>query len=97
MHVMFDQQNSDPQLVADAAEQCDCIGGLGRVHPRGWLVQQQQQRLRSHRPGNLDPPLPAVRQAGGKLVACATQANEFQPLYRLVVRIAFLFFKARAA
>ena len=39
-----------------------------RVHAGGRLIQKQQLRLRRQCPGDLQPPLLAVGQAGGQLI-----------------------------
>ena len=61
-------------LVAQPSDQLDEPLLLGRVHPGSRLVEQKEQGLGGHRPGDLQPTPVGVGQLGGKLIL--TEAGE---------------------
>ena len=77
LHVVLDQQHGDLKLVLDEADEPRQLHLLGRVHAGGGFVEQQQLRLRGQRADDLQPPLVAVGQALGRLVAEACRGRRF--------------------
>ena len=80
LDVVLDQQDGDAR-VADAADAVHEVLALGRVHAGGGLVEQQQARLGGQRAGDLDQPLLAVGQAGGRLVRGGVEADQPQRVH----------------
>ena len=68
VHVVLDHQDRHLALVAQPPDQLGDLVRLGRVHPGGRLVQQQQLRPGGQRPGDLQPPSVGVGQRVGRLV-----------------------------
>ena len=64
--VVGDQDDRDPELVAQSADQRQQVLRLDRVHARVGLVEQQDLRLDADRPRDLEPTLVAVRQVAGR-------------------------------
>ena len=74
-HLVLDEQDGDAQVVAQPADEARHLGGLGGVHARGRLVEQQQPRLRGERPRDLESTLVAVGQVAGLDVALAARGR----------------------
>ena len=64
-HVMLDQQHSDVELIADAADGLGQLSGFRGVHTRGRLIQQQQLGAGGQRTHDLQTALCAIGQAAG--------------------------------
>ena len=62
--------------------------GLLRVHAGGRLVEQEQLRVGRKRAGDLQPPLQAVRQRRGEIVAILRKVLLFKQLHRLLLACA---------
>ena len=77
-HVVLDEQNGDPKVVAQPRNQRRHLGGLSRVHSRRRLVEQQEHGIVAERAGDLESALVAVRQVLGELGLAATQADQAQ-------------------
>ena len=95
---MLDQENRQAALVAQAADQVHHVFGFLRIHPGGWLVEQQQQRLGRQRPRDLQPPLQAI----GRFCACNiadafAQPDVFEQFHRPFERVVFLVPRAAQA
>ena len=61
-HVVLDKQDSETELVAQSSNGVAELVDLGVGQPRRRLVEQQQARLRGHRPSDLDALQRAERQ-----------------------------------
>ena len=72
VHVVLDDQDRHPELVAQAGDQLGHLVGLLRVHAGGGLVEQQQLRLGGERAGDLQPAPVGVREAVGRLIPPVT-------------------------
>ena len=68
MHVVFDDEDRVAELLAELADQLSDLLRLGGVHPGCGLVQEQQPRVRRHRPRDLEPAAVGVRERVGGLV-----------------------------
>ena len=73
-HVVLDQQHR-VAVVADLADQVHQRGLLARVEPGGRLVEAQQLGLGGQRAGDLQPPLVAVGQVLGLLLAAVARCR----------------------
>ena len=62
VHVVLDHENRVAALVAELRDQLGDLVRLLRVHPGGRLVEQQQPRVRRHRPRDLEPAPIGVRE-----------------------------------
>ncbi len=82
-HGMLDEQDGDAALVTEAADEGRRLGRLGGVHAGRRLIEQQDARSRGQGPGDLEPTLVAIGQAGGLDVAPAGEAHVRQELLRL--------------
>ena len=67
-HVMLDQQQRHPALVADASEQLAEFVDFVVIEAAGGLIEQQQLRPRGQRPRQLDAFLRPERQIGDAAV-----------------------------
>src|SRR5690606_41231676 len=74
--------------MADPADQVPHLGLLAVVEAGARLVEEQQIRLAGERPGDLHPALLAVRQGPGRAVPVAAQADEVEPVVRLLGALA---------
>src|SRR4051794_1155877 len=63
--VVGDQDDRDPELVAEPPDEAQQVLRLDRVHAGVGLVEQQHLRPGADRPRDLQPALVAVRQAAG--------------------------------
>src|SRR5207253_2182948 len=82
LHVVFDEQNADLELVADEADQLHQFDLLLRVHSGGRLVEQQQARLGGQRPRDLEAALIAVGQVFGLKTLFVGEAEELEKFLR---------------
>ena len=80
LHVVLDQQHGDGELGVDLADQAGQLDLLGRVGPRGRLVQQQHLRVRPERPGDLEAPPVPVGQRAREVVGLPCEPDELQQL-----------------
>ena len=67
--VVRDEDDRDPQLVAQPTDQPEQLLGLDRVHAGVGLVEQEELRPRADGAGDLEPALVAVRQVAGRAIA----------------------------
>ena len=74
-HVVLDQQDADPLLVADREQQLVELGRFARVEAGGRLVEAQQARPGAQRAGDLEPALVAVGQRAGRPVGARRSAR----------------------
>ena len=75
VHVVLDEEDRQPALVAQAPDQLGDLVRLVGVHPRRRLVEQQQPRPRGQRAGDLEPaPVRVGEDVGGLVPAVAHQA-----------------------
>src|SRR5512134_949960 len=79
-HVVLDEEDRHPQFPY-FPDQAEHLRRLRLVHPRRRFVQKEEARLRGQRPGDLQPPLVAVREAARRLPGIrpgqAHQVEEF--------------------
>ena len=68
VHVVLDDENREPELVPELADQLRDLVGLDGVHAGGGLVEQEDPGVGRHRPGDLEPPPIGVRERVGRLV-----------------------------
>ena len=68
-HVVLDEEDGDPQLLADVEDEPGHVLGLLEVHPGDRLVEEQQLGVHRQRPPELDALLDAVRQQGDRILA----------------------------
>ena len=59
---------------------------FARIEPGGRLVEAEQHRIGTHGAGNLQPPLRPVGQGAGRIVGAPDQADQIEPIARLVDR-----------
>ena len=64
--VVGDEDDRDPELVAQPADQAQQLLRLDRVHAGVGLVEQQDLGLGADRAGDLEPALVAVREVAGR-------------------------------
>ena len=81
-HVMLDEQDRYAQLVSQAADEARRLLGLGGVHPRGRLVEEEKPRLGGQGACDFHPPLGAVGQAPRELVADSLEADVLHQVFR---------------
>src|SRR4029078_5252697 len=62
LHVVLDEQDRETELIAQSPNGVAELVDLGMRQSRRRLVEQQQARLRGHRPSDLDPLQRAERQ-----------------------------------
>ena len=62
-HLVLDEEDRDPQLVAQVPDEVGQLGRLRGVHARRRLVEEEQARLVGERPADLEPALVAIRAA----------------------------------
>ncbi len=86
-HVVLDQQHGDA-AVAHLADELHQLDGLGRVHARRRLVEQQELGLGGEGARDLEPPLMSVRQVAGEVVAVVVELDELEQLVRALARLA---------
>jgi hypothetical protein len=75
-------------LGADVLEQGVEVGRFTRVEPRRRLVEAEQMRLGAHGARDLQPPLVAIGQVGGRVVGAVDQPDALEPVDGLVDRLA---------
>ena len=75
LHVVLDQEDGQPALVAQGGHELGQPRGLVGVHAGGGLVEQQQRRVAGQRAGDLDAALVAVGEVDRDLVELATCAG----------------------
>src|SRR3954453_13246 len=63
--VVGDEDDRDPELVAQASDEGEQVLRLTRVHARVRLVEQEHLRAGADGARDLQPPLVAVREAAG--------------------------------
>ena len=69
---MLDKKNGHIKVISYKTNRIHKLYRFIRVHTCGRLVEQQKLRVGRQRTGDLQPPLLAVGQAGGKLIAQGT-------------------------
>ena len=77
-HLVLDEQDRDAQVAAQLAEEVGHLERLGRVHPGGRFVEQEQAWLVGQGAGDLQPALVAVRQLHGQAVAATLEPDEVE-------------------
>ena len=87
VELVLDQQDGQP-LGLQVGDEPLHLGGLGRVHAGGRLVEQQQARLERQRARDLDAAAVGVGQAVGRLVDARQQplAEARQDLLHLLAQ-----------
>ena len=78
-HVVLDQQDRGPVVLADQPSRVFSQQRLARVEARGRLVEAQQHRIGAHGADDLEPPLVAVGQIAGRIVGPVEQADAVEP------------------
>ena len=73
-------------LAADELQQLVQLGGFARVEAGGRLVEAEEARLRAHGARDLQPPLRAIGQVGGRVVGAVDQVDLLQPVDGLLDR-----------
>ena len=74
-HVVLDQQDRDPEVAADPADQVGHLARLDGVHPGRRLVEQEQPGVAGERAGDLEPSLIAVREVASRLLVAALEPH----------------------
>jgi len=82
VHVVLDQQNGDPEFVADVEDETGDVLRLFLVHPGDDLVEQNDLRIGGERAGEFDPLLLAVGQRPDDLVADVLDLQELDDFLR---------------
>ncbi len=77
-HLVLDQDDGQAELVFQLADDADQVLGLGLVHARGGLVQEQQPGAADQGPGHLAAALLPVRQVPGRGVGVVGQLKALQ-------------------
>ena len=68
VHVVLDHEDRVAAVRAQLLDQLGDLVRLGRVHPGGRLVEQEQPRVRRHRAGDLEAAAVRVRERVRRLV-----------------------------
>ncbi len=82
---MLDQQDREPELVADVEDQPHQLVALLRIESGGGLVEEQESRLPGERARDLEPALLAVRETRGRLVCVGREPQHREHLERLAL------------
>ena len=90
-HIVFDQQDRNAELVADAANECGHLGSLFRIHAGCWLIEEQELRAAAKCASNLEQALATVWQGRGDRILVTAKANEGKELARLGLGLSLLF------
>ncbi len=77
-HVVLDEQDREPELGSQAADERGQLAGLAGVHAGGRLVEQEQLRTGRERTSDLEATLVAVREVPCPGVRPCPQADELQ-------------------
>ena len=80
---MLHQQDGEAILVLDEADELHQLDFLGRVHPGGGFIQQQQLRARGEGADDFQPALVAVGQALGRCVGEFSELEKLQHVHDL--------------
>src|SRR3954454_23637205 len=91
LHVVLDQEDGEPTLVAELLHERGELRRLLRVHARRRLVEQQHLRVGRERPRYLEPALIAVGEVDRYLLEALLALPDVpEPLARLLVRALLL-------
>src|ERR1019366_8900937 len=82
LHIMLDPDHRNSELVFDAQDQTRQVLSLIAVQSGGWLVKQQQCRLKRESARETDDLLCAERQASNTGVAIALNLDEIDDSFR---------------
>ena len=80
VHVVLDEHDSDVEPVPEHADVVHELVGLGGVHARRRLVEEQELGLRRQGPDDLQPPLVPVGQVPRQGVGLVGQVEQVQEL-----------------
>src|SRR5512145_2704747 len=89
-HIVLDQQNRNPKLIAQTMGQLDHLVSFAWVHTGRWLIQQKQAWAQRQRTSDLQSPLIAIRQIPGDGSFFAAQPNKPKQPASLLIRLALL-------
>lgn len=82
---MLDKHDGDAEGVTNLDDVLHELGGLGRVHAGGRLVEQQQLGVGGKRTDDLQTTLSAVRQRAGLLICQMLHIKDGQQLHGALV------------
>ena len=87
---MLDQEDRDPEVVADEADHPHQVLGLLRVHAGGRFVEEQELRLGRQCARDLEAALGAVREVARGRVRVLVELHDLQELPGLAFDLALL-------
>ncbi len=90
LHIMLDPDHRDSELVFDAQDETREVLSLIAVQSGGWLVKQQQRRLKRECARETDDLLCAERQTSNTGVAIALKLDEIDDFFRRLALAQFL-------
>ena len=79
-HVVLDEQHGESELLLDESDQLHQLDFLGRVHPGGRFVEQEQLWPCGERANDFEPALIAVGQRTAGRIALCRQTKDLQQL-----------------
>ncbi len=79
-HVVLDEQNGQVEIATQAVDEAGHLRRLLRIHPRGWLVEEEQLGLAGQGARDLEPALVAIGEILGGHRALAAQPDIVEEL-----------------
>src|ERR687888_2083232 len=95
-HVVLDQDDREPEIDDELAQQAHERAGFSLRHPGGRLIEQQQRGLGRERAGELETPLVAVREVAGHVVGVRLEPDAPEQRHRACRELRFGPAEARA-
>src|SRR3954468_11236192 len=84
LHVMFDEQDRQTELVAQATDRLAELVDLGVGQPGRWFIEEEQPWLGGHRPRQFDPLERAIRQPDGGPKCQRGEAEGAEDVHRIL-------------
>ena len=85
IHIMLNEEDSDLEIITDAADLMHQFRGFAGVHTRSRLVQQDNRRIGSQCTADLQTTLNTVGQAACLLVSDICKAHKLQQFHSLLI------------
>ena len=89
-HVVLDEQDGQPELGPEAADEVGHLARLAGVHAGRRFVEQEQLRPRPEGAGDLEAALVAVRQVARPGLRPALETDQLEEAHPLVDRVDLL-------
>src|SRR5579872_7140709 len=87
-HIMLDEEDRDPLLVADLAQEPGELGRFPGVEAGRRLIEAEKHRPGRERPGDLEPALRAIGKASRRLIGAWKKLHQIEEEGGLLDRLA---------